>query len=186
MLIKAFWCAAAVIILWLLISNLGGGYRKFIIDDTRFAPEIKAAAAKHGLDPKLVRALIYVESSFDEHAIGKAGEIGLMQILPEGAVAEWVRVKKVPRPMDGELFKVATNLDIGCWYLSRAMKRYAKYKHATELALADYNSGASRVKTILPQDTNAEIIPRIKISSTRDYVKKIMERYEKYKSEPYI
>ena len=35
---------------------------------------------KHGFDPYLVTAIIFVESSFNRHAVSKAGAYGLMQV----------------------------------------------------------------------------------------------------------
>ena len=35
---------------------------------------------KHGFNPYLVMAIIFVESRFDRHAVSKAGAYGLMQI----------------------------------------------------------------------------------------------------------
>lgn len=42
------------------------------------------AASEHGLDPKLVLAIIEVESNFNPKAVGRThGELGLMQLRPE-------------------------------------------------------------------------------------------------------
>lgn len=47
-----------------------------------YAAAINASAARHGFDPLLLVAMIMRESSFNEHARGSAGEIGLCQIMP--------------------------------------------------------------------------------------------------------
>ncbi len=167
-----------VILAWLYRDELKSG----LVDDTQYAAEIREAAAKHQLDPQLVRALIFVESGFDSGSTGAAGEVGLMQILPSGAVAEWARVKKLPAPSRAELFKIKTNLDIGCWFLHRAMVRWEDYDHGLELALAQYNAGAKRAKSWSPESLSDEVIDRITIRSTRNYVKRIIRRYEKYRS----
>lgn len=44
---------------------------------------IQTAAQKYNLEPKLVRAMIQSESNFKPKAVGKAGELGLMQLLPQ-------------------------------------------------------------------------------------------------------
>ena len=46
----------------------------------RFAPEIRAAAEESGLDPCLVAAIVYSESSGDPSAVSRADAVGLMQI----------------------------------------------------------------------------------------------------------
>ena len=143
--------------------------------------EISAAARKHGLDPDLVRALIFQESRFRANKRGKKGEIGLMQVLPSGAAAEWARINKCRRPSSLALYNVELNLDIGCWYLARAMRRWRTYAHGTELALAEYNAGASRAREWAPKRPNG--VPQIKIASTKKYVSDIMKRYRKYAAE---
>ena len=155
--------------------------KRLFVDDGKYSSEIAAAARKHGLDPALVRAVIYQESGFDPRKRGRAGEIGLMQVLPSGAAAEWARVNKCPRPTEAELFDVETNLDIGCWYLARAMERWRDYDHRIELALAQYNAGGKRARRWAPPDKHGEVLPRVDIASTKNYITKIMERYYSYR-----
>ena len=142
--------------------------------------EVNRLAAKHKVPAALIRAVISQESSFDPFAIGKAGEIGLMQLMPPGkpgAPEEWARVFKTSCPSRRQLFKIDCNINIGCWYLARALKKWRKYKHATELALVEYNAGAKHANLCKPETLDGEVIPRIKIASTKRYVIEIMERY---------
>ena len=155
-------------------------YRNFTVDDTRFAAEIREAAAKHGLDSRLVRSLIYEESRFRPGAVGKAGEIGLMQVMPSRAAADWARAHNVPVPEAGMLFSPKINLEIGCWYLSDGLRRFRDYKAAKELALARYNAGLTRANKWKPKEKEADIIDNITIASTQKYVKNIMKRYRRY------
>ena len=172
--------AAAGLVLagWLLWQTWRG------VDDHRYHTEIAVAARRHGIDPELVRAVIWQESRFDAAAVGAAGEIGLMQILPGGAVAEWARVMRCPAPPERQLFRPEVNLEIGCFYLARALRRWEGYRCATELALCQYNAGESRAKRWQPDDPQTEdIIDRITIDTTREYVKAIMKRYHQYDRE---
>lgn len=157
--------------------------RDFTVDDTRFAEEIQAAARRHGLDPQLVRAVVFQESRFDPFVRGRAGEVGLMQVLPSGAAAEWSRVNKRKAPDVNALYEPAVNLEIGCWFLARGMRKYADYAGRTELALARYNAGESRSERWKPAQKDGDVIERISISSTRIYVTKIMARYRQYQEE---
>lgn len=170
--------ALAVLLLTAAIAAWNNPY--WFVNEGNHAAEIAAAAKKHGLDPDLVRALIYQESRFKAGKRGKRGEIGLMQVLPKGAAAEWARVNKRRIPSNRELFDVKTNLDIGCWYLARAKRKWRDYDRATELALAEYNAGPTKAKEWAPSDKRGEVIPRIRIASTKKYVSDIMGRYRSY------
>ena len=158
-------------------------YRDFAVDDTRFADEIREASSKYGIDSRLVRALVYEESRFRPGAVGKAGEVGLMQIMPKQAAADWAKAHNVPCPERGVLFSPRINLEIGCWYLSDGLKRFRNYSCATELALARYNAGLTRANAWKPKDVKGSVIENITIASTKKYVKNIMNRYRRYCSE---
>ena len=111
------------------------------------ATEIERFAAKHRIPAALVYSVVEQESKFDSNAVGNAGEIGLMQLMPPGkpgAPEEWARVFKTQCPSRRQLFKIDCNINIGCWYLARALRRWRKYKHGTELALVEYNAGAKQ------------------------------------------
>lgn len=166
----AIWC----------IDALSPG-NEWFVDDTRYRREIAEAAGRHGVDPDLVRALIFHESRFDPHARGSAGEIGLMQVLPSGAAAEWSRVLKRPRPDEKELFDVRKNLDVGCWYLARSLRRWRNHKYALELALAQYNAGEARARRWSVGD--GSVLDRITVASTKKYVEKITRRYRMYREQ---
>ncbi len=177
---------------WLGVTLLGGVFltfcfrddlRDFMVDDTLYAAEIRAAATKYGLDPQLVRAVVFRESRFDPFARGRAGELGLMQVLPAGAVADYARTRKISPPPETALFDPATNLEIGCFYLAAGMRKYKEYTHGTELALARYNAGESRSERWKPTRTDGTVTDRITIESTRKYVEKIMTRYGEYRRE---
>ena len=49
---------------------------------------IRAAARRYGVEPALIKAVVWRESRFNPRARGRAGEIGLMQ-LQEDAAREW-------------------------------------------------------------------------------------------------
>jgi hypothetical protein len=50
--------------------------------ENQFDPLILQAAAEHGVDPNLIKAVIWRESKFRPDARGDAGEMGLMQVMP--------------------------------------------------------------------------------------------------------
>lgn len=155
--------------------------RGFFVDESRYDKLIAAAGRRHNLDPLLIKAVIAQESVFNEKAVGSAGEIGLMQILPEGAVADWARFRKRKAPVKAFLFNPELNIEIGSWYLKRAVERWKKYEHGIELALCQYNAGERRANKWKPSDFSGKVIGNITIKSTRVYVKRIMNKYHDYK-----
>ena len=155
-------------------------YRGVFVNDKLYATEIAKISRRHGVDPRLVRAVIFQESRFVRDAVGRQGEVGLMQVLPKGAVADWARENKKPHPSHAELIQVEQNLEIGIWYLAKALKRWEGCKDQIPLALIQYNAGANRAVRWKPASSGETVMSRIGIASTRAYVKNIMERYRKY------
>jgi soluble lytic murein transglycosylase-like protein len=115
------------------------------------------AARRHGLEPALVLAVVSVESAFQPTAVSPKGARGLMQLMP--ATAESLGVK--------DSFDPAANLDGGARYLSTLV---AFYGGDLQKALAAYNAGTGAV-------TRHKGVPPY--AETRDYVKKVMDRYKK-------
>ena len=142
--------------------------------------EIERYAAKHGIPPELVLAVIEKESRMDPKMRGRAGEIGLMQLMPPGtpgAPEEWARIHKTRCPSERQLFKIDCNINIGCWYLARAIRKWKDYRCCYELALIEYNAGGKNANLCKPPAPDGDVIPRIKIPSTKRYVIDIMTRY---------
>ncbi len=137
-------------------------------------------AAKYSVDSRLIKAVIWQESRFQPDAVGRHGEVGLMQIMPNQAAVDWARVNRVKVPSRGMLFKPELNIEIGTWYLSRGIWKYRQYKNAFELALCRYNAGQSRSDKWAPTQKSGDVVKRITIPSTREYVTRIMKRYKYY------
>ena len=94
------------------------------------------AASRHRLDPSLLLALMWVESSFNPKAISSKGAAGLMQLLP--ATARGYGLKKT-----SDLFNPSINIDIG----SRHLRALLDLHHDNlPLALAAYNAGHGAVR----------------------------------------
>lgn len=92
---------------------------------------IARAADRHGLDPKLLHALVIVESAYVAEAVSSAGAGGLTQLMPGTARDLGVQ----------DRFDVEQNLFGGADYLARQLLRFGDLR----LALAAYNSGPGRV-----------------------------------------
>lgn len=94
---------------------------------------IRRYAAAHDLAPRLVQAVIQVESGYNPAAVSNKGAMGLMQLMPE--TAEELAVS--------DAFDAAENVRGGTTYLRRMLDRF---KGDLEMALAAYNAGPSAVE----------------------------------------
>ena len=142
---------------------------------------INEAARRHNIDPPFLKAVIWQESRFQQNIVGRHGEIGLMQIRPEfGAVSDWETSNKVKVSCRGMLFQPELNIEIGAWYLGRALRRWSGYKYQYELALSEYNAGYNGMKGWVPAGYEGDVMERITIPSTRAYITNIMQKYKEY------
>ena len=156
-------------------------------DYHRFDTLITKVATEHGLDPRLVKAVVWRESRFQSDMLGRNGERGLMQISAIAA-REWATANAIPNFEPDQLFDPKINLEIGSWYLGKAMQRWNNQDDAVPFALAEYNAGHSRVDRWVrvasqrnPQ-LNAQVFQdSIDFPSTAHYVRTILARYDFYK-----
>jgi soluble lytic murein transglycosylase-like protein len=116
---------------------------------------INSAAARHGVDPTLVRAVIQVESDFNPRCVSTKGARGLMQLIPETARRYGVR----------DVFDPADNINGGVKYLADLLRMF---DNDFERALAGYNAGENAVIR------HAGIPP---YSETMTYVRRAMTVY---------
>jgi soluble lytic murein transglycosylase-like protein len=81
---------------------------------TRIANAVMRYSAKYELDPKLVTAVLLVESSARPWARSPKGAIGLMQVMPH---------MHAPLGMAGNLSTIESNIEAGCYILSENIRR---------------------------------------------------------------
>ncbi len=93
---------------------------------------VEAAAALHQVSADLVRAVIAVESEFDQWAVSSKGARGLMQLMP--ATARRFGVK--------DAFDARANIFAGTQYLRILLDMF---QGDVALALAAYNAGENAV-----------------------------------------
>jgi len=174
----ARWTAVALLVLgaagWLLWRELSAARER------RYDPQILESAQRNGVDPCLLKALIWRESHFNPNARGRKGEFGLTQLLERGAVADWTRRTKQQVLSKGACFNPALNIEIGAWYLGQAIRRWDDYAFRDALALAQYNAGPTAAKRWAPPDPAADPVERIDFPETKRYVQSILARRERY------
>lgn len=128
----------------------------------QFAELIRAAAAKHGVDERLVTQVIATESNFNPHAVSRKSAQGLMQLLPKTAAEYSV----------SNVFDPAQNIEGGTHYLKDLLDRY---RGNLRLALAAYNAGPEMV------DRYGGVPP---IAETQSYVRRITASLAHEKKQP--
>ena len=122
------------------------------VDDLESA--IDDISSKYGVDEKLVRSVISIESAWRPDAVSPKGAIGLMQLMPGTA-----RMLSVD-PKDP-----IQNVEGGVKYLAQLSE---KYSGDLEKILAAYNAGPGRV------DQYGGIPP---FKETEAYVKRVLKLY---------
>ena len=176
-----------VLLVFLVLVGLTAGTALFlehrsVARQTQYDPLIQPVAARLGLDPMLVRALIWRESRFNPNVRGLNKERGLMQVTP-GVAEEWAQVTKSP-PIDLDaLFVPETNIEIGSWYLARTLHRWQETDNPAAFALAEYNAGRSNALRWVDPDTPtsaAAFEEHITFPATRRYVDTLLQKYAEY------
>ena len=149
----------------------------------RYDSTIASIAAKQGIDPLLVKSVIWQESRFYPQKLGGRGERGLMQVT-EPAAQDWVKANGIETFVPEDLLDPKTNIEVGTWYLAQALKHWAAQEDPLPFALGEYNAGRSRVKRWSGggRMTADELSTAMDIGSTRAYVAAVRQRYEYYKS----
>lgn len=108
---------------------------------------ITSWSGRYGLDPALVAAIIYEESSFNDSSVSSAGAVGLMQLMP--ATAGWISVRNGGGAVGPEDLKdPELNISLGCLYLRYLLDRY---NGSEAVALAAYNSGTEATDSWLAE-----------------------------------
>ena len=124
---------------------------RFQPDATPYREIIDKVSAAHGVDAKLVRAVIQVESGYQQRAKSRKGAMGLMQLMPATA-----RQYRLIDPYDPR-----SNIEAGVRHLKTLLDRFP-----LQVALAAYNAGESAVERFRGVPPYAE---------TRDYVSRILQ-----------
>ncbi len=122
---------------------------------------IRKAAEKYSVDRALVKAVIKAESNFNPTAVSRVGAKGLMQLMPQTAIALGVN----------DSFNPEENISGGVRYLRYLLDLF---KGDLQMALAGYNAGENAVLRY------HGIPPRKEIHA---YVQRVLYHLHNYSSE---
>jgi transglycosylase-like protein with SLT domain len=126
-----------------------------VVDRLELDAHIRHVADRHGVPPRLVAAIIEVESKFNPRAVSRKGAQGLMQLMPMTAASLQIE----------DLFDPFENVEGGVRHLRRLMDRF---RGNVRLVLAAYNAGEPAVIAYRGVPPYPE---------TRRYVARVMRRY---------
>jgi soluble lytic murein transglycosylase-like protein len=118
---------------------------------------VDTISATHGVDPRLVAAVMKVESNYNPYARSNKGALGLMQLMPATGKRFGVQ----------QFFDPAQNIEGGVRYLRFLSDKFGE--HNLDLLLAGYNAGENAVERY------GRVPP---IRETIDYVRKIRSIYK--------
>ena len=168
-LVQVLLCVAAVLWLRAYVRHDGRASRRLEYHSTSYRAHscrywtspspyedyIRDSALRSQVDPKLVRAIICVESEYNPRALSPKGAMGLMQLEPGTA-----RMLSVRNPYDAR-----QNIEGGVAHLRHLLDTF---EGNVNLSLAAYNAGENaviRFNGIPPFD------------ETRDYVQQVTALY---------
>jgi LysM repeat protein len=104
-------------------------------------------SARYGVDARLVRALAWQESGYQNHVVSPAGAWGVMQVMPDTwqFVEDVLLGERVPRTTDG-------NVRVGVAFLGHLLRTFAWNERR---AIAAYYQGPASVRArgLLPETT---------------------------------
>lgn len=170
-----------------------------------YAPTVNTMANKWKVEPALVMAIMQTESAFNPMARSHVPAFGLMQIVPTSAGRDASKaVWGKDQLLSGQqLFHPATNIELGCAYLSILDTRYLSAiknpQSRLYCTIAAYNTGAGNVARAFSGKTSVvKAAPRINAMSskqvyshlqrnlpydeTRQYLVRVTDRLEQYRA----
>ncbi|MDH3284459.1 MAG: lytic transglycosylase domain-containing protein [Acidobacteriota bacterium] len=146
--------AAALVTATFALPSAGADRRYHAEIGPPYQRLIERVAQRHKLNPRLLQALVEVESARNADAVSHAGAVGLAQLMPQTARRFGVSDRTDP----------AENLDGGARYLAWLLQRY---RNDIPLALAAYNAGEGNV------DRHGGIPP---FAETQGFVRRVLRK----------
>ena len=126
---------------------------------------VESISNEYDVDCNLVKAIIYIESGYNESAVSNKGAVGLMQVLP--STAEFICGESI------DLFDPQLNVYAGVKYLKYLLVKFDNLN----VALAAYNAGEGNVSRWLNDKSlsrDGVTLDSIPFRETRKYVKKVV------------
>ena len=186
---------------YLLKFSLHPDHKK--IRSNKYGKKILKQSKRFNIDPAIAMAVTETESSFNPKATSHIPAYGLMQLVPSSGGRDAYKYVYGEDKFLGKryLYKPNNNIELGCAYLGKIRHQYFKGIKDDEKALictvAAYNTGVGNVARALTNSTKLSptikkvnsmssatlyktLLKDLKHAETRNYLKKVWERKEKY------
>jgi soluble lytic murein transglycosylase len=145
-----------------------------------YADLLSTEAARQGLDPLLLAALVRQESLFEPVAESWAGARGLAQVMP-GTGQDIARALGFEDFVIDDLYRPAISLRFGAYYLGSQMERF---DNQILVALAAYNGGPGNALQWL-ESAGGDLdlfVEGITAVQSRLYLQGVYEQYKAYET----
>jgi soluble lytic murein transglycosylase-like protein len=145
-----------------------------------FREEIAARSAAHGADPRLVLSIMREESRFEPRARSAASARGLLQLIITTArdVGKALGLLDVASE---DLYDPAVAIRLGSRYVADLQRRFGGDPYKTAAA---YNAGPNQSALwarLTPGPGHDYYLSAVNFDETKDYVRKVMNSYERYR-----
>ncbi len=174
--------AACVVVLAIGVVVLRYAYGKYLkaAYPLKYESIVSMYAEEYDLPPSLIYAVIHTESRFREDAVSHAGAKGLMQLMD--TTYEWIQTKfpEEPAPLE-RIFEPEINIRCGAKVLDVLHDMFTN----TETAIAAYNAGNGTVAKWLNDpaySSDGETLTHIPYTETQNYVKRVLNAQEQYRT----
>ena len=170
----------------------------------KYQKEISKQSKRFKINSAIAMAVTETESSFNPKATSPIPAYGLMQLVPVSGARDAYSYVYGEDKFVGKryLYKPNNNIELGCAYLGKIRHQYFQNIKDDEKALmctvAAYNTGVGNVSRALTNSTKISpavkkvnkmssqelydtLLRDLKYEETRNYLKKVWERKEKYK-----
>lgn len=129
-----------IMLMSMTISSVLANDMQSIVDD------INDAAKHYNIDPRIIAAIIKIESDFDVYAVSSKGAQGLMQLMP---------ITQKEMGLDNP-FDQRANIFAGTGYF---VKQYRRFDSNLIKALWAYNAGAGSIEAnTQPKETSLYVL----------------------------
>ena len=146
---------------------------------TAYPELVRREAARNGIEPAWVWAIMRQESAFYPRALSFADARGLMQVIP----STWDWLAELQNEPPGDPFDPADNIRYGSYYLGYLMNYLGD---DPELVVSSYNRGQGYIKRLFEgsvvQGDKDEFYREIDAFETREYLQRVVVNYQVYKA----